>query len=213
MIILITGASHTGKTVLAQKLLERYKYPILSLDLLKMGLIRSGQTSLTPEDDKALVPYLWSITSEIIKTALENGQNLIVEGCYIPFTWQESFSETALQQIEYCCLVMSDDYLQHNKNRIIAHANDSEKRKCVTYDEDFFSELIQDNAYNLTQCKIHHLPYYLIDSNYSVGSLSFEVLIQNTKILWEVYPEDFLRSSTTDKSMPASTNKFSAISA
>lgn len=156
-----------------------------------MGLIRSGQTSLTSKDDKALTPYLWSITAEVIKTALENGQNLIVEGCYIPFTWQESFSETALQQIEYCCLVMSDDYLQHNKNRIIAHANDSEKRKCVTYDEDFFNELIQDNAYNLTQCKIHHLPYYLIDSNYNVGSLSFEVLIQNTKILWEVYPEDF----------------------
>lgn len=56
MIILITGASHTGKTVLAQKLHERYKYPILSLDLLKMGLIRSGQTSLTPKDDKALTP-------------------------------------------------------------------------------------------------------------------------------------------------------------
>lgn len=51
MIILITGASHTGKTALAQRLLERYRYPVLSLDLLKMGLIRSGQTSLTPEDD------------------------------------------------------------------------------------------------------------------------------------------------------------------
>ncbi|MEE5991519.1 MAG: adenylate kinase, partial [Lachnospiraceae bacterium] len=27
MVILITGASHTGKTVLAQKLLEKYHYP------------------------------------------------------------------------------------------------------------------------------------------------------------------------------------------
>ena len=52
MIILITGASHTGKTVLAQKLLEKYKYPYLSIDHLKMGLIRSGYTKLTPEDDK-----------------------------------------------------------------------------------------------------------------------------------------------------------------
>ena len=48
MIILITGASHTGKTVLAQKLLEKYKYPYLSIDHLKMGLIRSGNTDLTP---------------------------------------------------------------------------------------------------------------------------------------------------------------------
>ncbi len=42
MIILITGASHTGKTLLAQKLLEKYKCPYLSIDHLKRGLIRSG---------------------------------------------------------------------------------------------------------------------------------------------------------------------------
>ena len=50
MIILITGASHTGKTMLAQKMLEKYGYPYLSIDHLKMGLIRSGNTDLTPED-------------------------------------------------------------------------------------------------------------------------------------------------------------------
>lgn len=27
MVILIAGASHTGKTLFAQKLLEKYKYP------------------------------------------------------------------------------------------------------------------------------------------------------------------------------------------
>ena len=55
MIVLIAGASHTGKTVLAQKLLEKYKYPYFSIDHLKMGLIRSGNTTLTPlSDDKEL---------------------------------------------------------------------------------------------------------------------------------------------------------------
>ena len=48
MIVLITGASHTGKTTLAQKLLEKYKYPYLSIDHLKMGLIRTNNTELTP---------------------------------------------------------------------------------------------------------------------------------------------------------------------
>ena len=54
MVILVTGASHTGKTLLAQRLLEKYRYPCISIDLLKMGLIRSGNTALTPEDDEAL---------------------------------------------------------------------------------------------------------------------------------------------------------------
>ncbi len=59
MIVLITGASHTGKTALAQRLLEKYHYPYLSIDHLKMGLIRSGNTSLTPvSDDRVLTDYL-----------------------------------------------------------------------------------------------------------------------------------------------------------
>ena len=88
MVILITGASHTGKTMLAQRMLERYGYPYLSMDHLKMGLIRSGQTRLTPEDDEELTAYLWPILREMVKTAIEIGQNLVVEGCYIPFDWR-----------------------------------------------------------------------------------------------------------------------------
>lgn len=99
MIILISGASHTGKTLLAQKLLEKYKYPILSIDLLKMGLIRSGNTSLTPEDDEKLEEYLWPIIREMIKTAIENKQSLIIEGAYIPFDWKKDFDSSYLQEI------------------------------------------------------------------------------------------------------------------
>ena len=69
MVILITGASHVGKTALAQRLLEKYKFPYLSIDHLKMGLIRSGQTELTPLDDDKLTDYLWPIVREMIKTA------------------------------------------------------------------------------------------------------------------------------------------------
>ena len=88
MITIITGASHTGKTLLAQKILERCAMPYLSIDHLKMGLIRSGHTDLTAQDDDALTDFLWPILREIIKTAIENHQNLIVEGCYVPADWR-----------------------------------------------------------------------------------------------------------------------------
>ena len=102
MIVLITGASHTGKTALAQQLLEKYKYPYLSIDHLKMGLIRSGNTKLTPiSDDSDLTSYLWPIVREMIKTAVENKQHLIVEGCYIPFDWQKDFDSEYLENIKY----------------------------------------------------------------------------------------------------------------
>ena len=99
MIILIAGASHTGKTLLAQRLLEKYQYPYLSIDHLKMGLIRSGNTDLTAtDDDEKLTEYLWPVVREMVKTAIENKQNLIVEGCYIPFDWQKDFSGEYLSQ-------------------------------------------------------------------------------------------------------------------
>lgn len=128
LIILITGASHTGKTLLAQKLLEKYNYPYLSMDLLKMGLIRSKNTDLTPEDDEELETYLWPIAREMIKTAVENKQNLIVEGCYIPENWKKDFSEEERKEIEAYCLVMSQNYIERHFSDIKKYADVIERR-------------------------------------------------------------------------------------
>jgi gluconate kinase len=128
MIILITGASHAGKTVLAQRMLEKYHYPYLSIDHLKMGLIRSGNTDLTPMDDEKLVDYLWPIVREMIKTAIENRQNLIVEGCYVPFDWRRDFDEAYLDSIRFICLGMTDRYIEEHFEEIKDHASEVEAR-------------------------------------------------------------------------------------
>ena len=128
MIILITGASHTGKTLLAQRMLEAYQYPYLSIDHLKMGLIRSGNTDLTPMDDDALTEYLWPIVREMIKTAIENHQNLIVEGCYIPFDWRKDFDERYLPSIRFICLAMTDQYIVEHFAEIREHGSEIEHR-------------------------------------------------------------------------------------
>ena len=128
MVILITGATHTGKTLLAQKMMERYAYPYLSIDHLKMGLIRSGNTALTPEDDDALTDYLWPIVREMIKTAIENRQNLIVEGCYVPFHWRRDFTDDYLPHIRFICLAMTDAYIDAYFDEILTHGSDIETR-------------------------------------------------------------------------------------
>ena len=133
MIIIITGASHTGKTLLAQRMLEKYKFPYLSIDHLKMGLIRSGNTKLTPDDDEELTTYLWPIVREMIKTAIENKQNLIVEGCYIPFDWRKDFDEEYLQDISFICLAMTDAYIDAHFAEIRGHASDIEERLDDSY--------------------------------------------------------------------------------
>ncbi len=167
MIVLITGASHTGKTMLSQRLLEKYKYPYLSIDHLKMGLIRSGQTTLTPvSDDMALTDYLWPIVREMIKTAIENGQNLIVEGCYIPFEWEKDFEAEYLKEIKYYCLVMSEKYIANHFESIKKFANVIEER---LDDEYCTPETVRrDNAQMLEQCLKYGAEYILIDEEYQV---------------------------------------------
>ena len=166
MIVLITGASHTGKTALAQKLLEKYKYPYFSIDHLKMGLIRSGNTELTPpSDDSALTEYLWPIVREMIKTAIENKQNLIVEGCYIPVTWQEDFDEEYIDKIKYYCLVMSEKYIKNHFDDIKKFASIIENR---IDDDCTIDGLLKDNSQVLELCKKHNVNYVLVDGQYKI---------------------------------------------
>ena len=167
MIILIAGASHTGKTALAQKLLVKYGYPYLSIDHLKMGLIRSGSTELTPtSNEKALTDYLWPIVREMIKTAIENRQNLIIEGCYIPFDWAKSFEAKYLDHIKYRCLVMSKSYIQQHYHDIKKYANTIEER--LDDSDCTMDSLIRDNAEVLKMCQKYGADYLLIDNDYQV---------------------------------------------
>ena len=167
MVVLIAGATHTGKTLYAQKMLKKYGCACLSIDHLKMGLIRSGQTDLTPmDDDRELTNYLWPIVREMVKTAIENKQDLILEGCYIPFDWQKDFDGEYLQNIRYVCLIMSREYIENHFADIQAYASVVEHR----LDDSALNRetLIEENRYNLEQCLARNLPYILIDGEYSL---------------------------------------------
>lgn len=167
MIILITGASHTGKTALAQHLLEKYSYPYLSIDHLKMGLIRSVNTDLTPmSDDADLTAYLWPIVREIIKTAIENKQNLIVEGCYIPFDWEKDFENEYLDNIKFYCLILSENYIRNHFDDIKKYENIIEKR--LDDESCTLENVLADNAQILELAKKHNVNYILIDDKYEV---------------------------------------------
>ena len=172
MVILIAGTSHTGKTYLAQKLLEKYKYPYISIDHLKMGLIRSKYTDLSVEDDENLTKYLWPIVREIIKTNIENNQNIIIEGAYIPFNFKDDFSEEYLKNIKYVCLIMTEKYIKNNIENILKYEDVIESR--VNKENINIDEFIAENKYNLDMCKKYGCNYILIDDKYDIDLNIFE---------------------------------------
>lgn len=174
MVIIITGASHTGKTLLSQRLLENLKFPYLSIDHLKMGLIRSKNTDLTPYDDDKLVPYLWGIVKEIIKTAIENRQNLIVEGAYVPDNWEDGFSEEYLKNIRCFCLVMSEEYIDGHFEDITGHSCEIERR---IDDSDCTKEFLKaENKRYMDFCAFCGCRYYEIKEKYDIDGILRSVL-------------------------------------
>ena len=166
-IVLLAGSSHTGKTALAQQILERYGYPYLSIDHLKMGLIRSGYCSLTPEsDDKELTAYLWPVVREIIKTAIENRQRLVIEGCYIPFDYPCSFEKEYLDEIQFVCLCFQRSYIEEHFDVIQSFANVIEQR----IDDSAWTkeQLLRENEENLRLCQKFGRSYLLLKEPYSI---------------------------------------------
>ena len=173
MVILLGGSSHVGKTFFAQKLLERFHFPYLSLDHLKMGFIRTKLTSLTVEDDEEMRRFLWPFAAEIIKTALENNQNLIVEGCYIPEDWKRSFTEAELGGIRSVFLVMSESYLRSYFSDVCRYADVIEHRVC---DDPDLERLILCSREFKQSCIRNQSPYLEIDGVFDPGLILNEII-------------------------------------
>jgi len=172
MIYLISGASHTGKTNLAQKLMVKYQIPYISMDHVKMGLVRSGLVPNYVEQDDKIQEVLWPVIREMIKTAVENEQNMIVEGCYLPFHWKEEFGDDYLEDIRGIYLIMSTEYIENHFEDIKKYASVIEDRG---EDTDCTKEWIMEiNREYLENCKKFCCEYMLITDKYDVDETVFE---------------------------------------
>lgn len=168
MVILIGGSSHVGKTLVAQRLLEKYRYQCVSLDHLKMAFIRSGRTQLTVNDDYKMRYWLWPFVAEMVKTAIENHQNLIIEGCYIPGEWAQSFDETYLKDIRCAFIVMSERYMRTYPETLGQYANVIEHRIADHID---LERLIMCSKNFMDDCLKSHTRYIEIDIRFSIDAL------------------------------------------
>lgn len=101
--------------------------------------------------------------------AIENTQNLIIEGCYIPFDWQKDFTDKYLSKIKYYCIIMSEEYIENNFSDIKKYENLIEKRlQNVAIEK---QNLIKENINNLQLCKKYNLDYI-----YPVNTIEFTTL-------------------------------------
>lgn len=162
-VLLITGASHTGKTNFSCHLMNKLSIPYFSIDWLKMGLIRSGVCPYNVSEDEHLTQYLWPVVRSMMMTVVENRQKLIIEGCYVPSSWRNDFDSRYLSHIRGITLIMSEDYIRRHESQIHEFSSCTEKRICDDVDTD---RLIEDNLRLLEEAERFSSPYLLIEDEY-----------------------------------------------
>ena len=167
MVILIGGVGYAGKTFLAQKLLEKYKFPYLSIDHLKMGMCRANiDCGFTPLDStEHISEKLWPILKGIIMTNIENEQNLIVEGIYLLPNKINELGDDYLEDVISFYLGFSEEYIEkYFESKITYH-------RCVInsrgYDNsDTISEYISENKIFKSIYEKNHAKYFEISEDY-----------------------------------------------
>ncbi|MDO4355833.1 MAG: AAA family ATPase [Clostridia bacterium] len=175
MVILIGGVSCTGKTALAQRLLERHYMSVLSIDHLKMGLIRGWpECGFSAEDsDDAIAEKLWPVLEGIVRTCVENGQHLIVEGCYLPPERVRLLCDALPGEIVAVYIGLSEGYIErHFEDGLLAHRNRIERRG---QDEDRPSDWFRAAHRRMKQrCLENGLPHFWIAEDYDAEMWAVE---------------------------------------
>lgn len=169
MVILIGGVSCTGKTLMAQKLLEKYKIPYLSIDHIKMGLIRGNKYCdfSATDSESELTTKMWPLIKGIIMTNIENRQHIIIEGCYLPPEHIREFEEEYLKQMIALYLGFSKNYLDKNFNSgIIEHRSEIEQKDLDDYlnHDDF----IKYHTELKERCRKNNAKFFEINDDYEV---------------------------------------------
>ncbi|MCL2217095.1 MAG: 2-phosphoglycerate kinase [Defluviitaleaceae bacterium] len=167
MVILIGGVGYAGKTLLAQRLLEKYKYPYLSIDHLKMGLYRAdiGCGFMPCDSTEHIGEKIWPILKGIIMTSIENEQNLIVEGVYLLPQKIKELELGYLKNIISFYLVFSEAYIaKFFKSKIIHNRCVIENRGYS--DSNTAADYIVENNRQKERCLKHGGKYFEIDGEY-----------------------------------------------
>ncbi len=167
MVILIGAEGCTGKTLMAQRLLEIYKIPYISADHIKMGLYRANPScGFTPTSDPDIIErHLWPILREIVHTNIENHQHLIVEGCYIYPRRIKEFTQEYRPHIIPVFMGFSRGYLErHFQDGVLRHRDIIESREDEERDAAWFADR---NERFKAMCRESGERYFEIDQDYA----------------------------------------------
>jgi len=145
--------------------LEQLKMPYLSVDHLKMGLFHGWPgCGFHPEGDReATGAALWPVVKAMAMTAIENGQSMIIEGCYHSPAQIAEFEAGYAEHVIAFWMAFSRRYIEENYEKIKAFESAIERRE---NDDPNPEKLINESEALRALCLAQGARFFEIDGDY-----------------------------------------------
>jgi len=124
MIILISGASHTGKTMLAKRLCERYQIPYKNIEYIKQHMLLSADSdginvgNALESNKYVLSENVWFIVENIVRDGLEKGEGMVLDGNFLPPHRVRALDDVGVISMH---LIFTPEYIEKNYDVILKH--------------------------------------------------------------------------------------------
>jgi 2-phosphoglycerate kinase len=178
LLYIIGGAARAGKTIIAQEFLERSQVPFLSLDLLKMSLVKGmPEAGIDPqESSRRLAIRLWPVVRGLASTILENARDYLIEGDMILPSQVREISADFPGQIRSCFVGFGDESVSKKLFVIRKHTGPEDWLIDLGEEEALqaVAELIQFSNELREQAREHGVAYF--DSSADFDTFKEEVI-------------------------------------
>lgn len=138
MVVIITGASCTGKTMLTKRLIDTCGVKQIAMDSIKMYLFRNDNNcGFTPTDSNRFIGgKIWSVIKKEILNAIDNGTDLIIEGAY--FSPEYIRKQYNLGIIKHRHIVKKRAYEEDRAPEVFIKYHNVLKEKCIEYGQRYY---------------------------------------------------------------------------
>ncbi|MGO0713955.1 adenylate kinase [Bacillus subtilis] len=180
MLYIIGGASRSGKTTVAKRILEETKISYFSLDYLMMGIAEGApELAVNPtEEDIKTAKRMWKIIDPLMRAMIENKIDYVIEGVQLVPSYLSKFEQDYLGKVKLCFIGKAEIDVQNSIDEIKFYSSKTENDRFEDFNHrETVSELIRiktDSIRIREECEKYNLRYF--DSSFSFNKIIDSIL-------------------------------------
>ncbi|BBH20095.1 hypothetical protein Back11_14400 [Paenibacillus baekrokdamisoli] len=185
MLYIIGGASRSGKTTSAKRILKESEIPYLSLDYLMMGIANGiPEFGVYPtEGDFITGQKLWKVVNPLMTAMVENEIDYTVEGVQLIPSYVSQFEQRYSGKVKPCFIGLAELNVKHSVEEMKFHSSKTENDglKDLNYAEivTVLERIKTDSIRIREECEKCNLKYFESSFNFNKTIHSIVTYLMN----------------------------------